>query len=170
MPSPTPSSTNNWIEAFKALAPIGTWILVIVGWAFVRWDNNRREDRRDVKARIDSLIKDVRSLEDKAYEYYQTDPATDVLLLEMGMKRDQDALDARLGHLRKSSVRFQEVHLLSVYWRVLTGSPFAQSNRPKMAPGDPKFKEISSASNDLISYLEDEYDLLYTAKAKKRKP
>lgn len=162
------SVTSDWVEAFKAFAPIGTWTLVIVGWLFVRSDNNRREDRRDVKNRIDALIKDIRALEKDAYTYYQTDPTTDVLLLEVEMKRSQNALDARLSHLKKTSSGFQDPHSLSVFWMAVTGSPFEQANRPQMTPKDRKLEEISSAANDLVGYLEAEYDLLYITKKKKK--
>ena len=53
----------------------GTWLIVIIGWFFVDWKNNRRELRKEKRALIDKINVDLNSIEKIAVEYHQNDHA-----------------------------------------------------------------------------------------------
>ena len=53
----------------------GTWLIVVVGWFFVDWKNNRRELRKEKRALIDKINVDLNSIEKIAVEYHQNSHA-----------------------------------------------------------------------------------------------
>ncbi|SJM92555.1 hypothetical protein [Crenothrix polyspora] len=48
-----------------------TYALVIAGWFFVDWRNNKRELRKEKRSLIDRTHVDINSIESKAVEYHQ---------------------------------------------------------------------------------------------------
>jgi len=140
------------------VAPIVTWSLVIGGWLFVRSDNNKRENRREIRSILDAIIKEIKDLEDSGWDYYQK-PSDDPEAIKLGvsMKRNKALLEDRIGHLAKTTGRFTSLEKLSKFGDELTGGDYEQNSRQVRTIKDRKFLEISTAANDLITYLEDEY-------------
>lgn len=46
------------------------WLLVAVGWIVVNWQNNSREKRKEVRAKIDSIKKSIDDVEDLAIAHH----------------------------------------------------------------------------------------------------
>lgn len=161
------ADTNPYITFFAAIAPAGSWILVITGWYFVRRDNNRREDRHERRNALDVIIQDIKNLESKAVDYYMQPINSMSPRMEVDIIRDQSALERRIARLAKMSTHmtgFSGQKELSDFGKHLTGSPFQDSTRVALDAKNRKFLEISSAALDLIRYLEDEYDRLHPHK------
>lgn len=65
---PGPSAANSTVM----YAPI-TWLIVIVGWMVINDQNNKRETRKEIRARIDIVRKWIESAEIKAIEYHTSE-------------------------------------------------------------------------------------------------
>jgi hypothetical protein len=165
MPDPTPME-KLLTEVIGGTVSLVTWGLVVGGWFFVRKDNKEREDRRDLRNSIDSITIEILDLQKCAYDYYCMDQGPNAELLELEMKRRQAALEKRVERLKRPDYHFHSVAELSDYAKRVTGGTFELATRQKVPVKDRKLLEISSAANDLIGYLEAEYDALYTHKGK----
>lgn len=169
---PVQATPPAWLQPLVQL--IATTV-VMGGWFFVSRDNNKREDRKYLRSTIDSIISDIKSLEQKAYSYYtSSNEEASKNLIPTEIKRDIDMLDFRLGLLKSTYSRankwwykrkifplFQDLEKRSQYRRNLTGGDFEQANREKCEASNRKLLEISYAAKELISELEAQYATLY---------
>jgi hypothetical protein len=146
---------NDWIEVLKAVGPVGSWILVIVGWAIVKSDNNARQQRKEIRERLDSLIYLITDIEKDSFEYYLLDA--------------QEAKSAGLAVSLKAKLRklATDIHILCDinpsyhcssklidFRQSISANDFETLSRLKLSRHHRRFSEISSAAVDLISSLE----------------
>ena len=167
-------SQINWTTMSKDLEQLVTWILIIGGWMFVRRDNNRREDRHELRSMIDSLTEDITSLEQKAIEYYVNDASDEtgkekVERLQMEILRDQDVLEFRIKHLKRTTGQFQTLDGPRLFRNAVTGGDFEESIRKKRPYTDAKLGSISLYSKALIEELEAEYVNIYRREKRNQK-
>lgn len=54
-------------------APIFALVIVIIGWCVTNHQNNQREERKEIKAAVDALVKIIDSTTILAIEYYSND-------------------------------------------------------------------------------------------------
>jgi len=156
------------MQTFQALAPIVAWLLVIGGWILVRHDNNARENRHELRSKIDDMIKDIQELEISTHEYYMANADDKTPLAQVAIKRKQTSLEKRVNRLKTSSVGFQDLKTISDYRNELTGGDFEQLDRRAKDSSNKKMMEISLAASALIDYLESEYERLYIKKPVKK--
>lgn len=142
------------LVVLKIIAPVVPWLLVVVGWYIARHDNNQREDRHELRSIIDTITKDINTLEDKAYDYYLQAQSDEAIRLQVKILNDQQALIARIQRLRHWDERFRDQESLFTFRSALTGGDFAQSDRPSRIADDDVLKEVSFASKNLIEQLE----------------
>jgi hypothetical protein len=143
-------------SVLKALGPIGSWILIIIGWKVVSRDHNQREDRKDVRALINNLGTLVRAIEEKAHRYYLQGGATaGAQTLSMEIRRDFKRLAGDLGRLKKlcGSVDFK--FDLIAFRQAVSGGDFDVKKRSACTPDSTKLSDVSSAADSLLSILED---------------
>ncbi len=159
MPLPLPPPTG-FLDDLKAFEPVISWVLIIGGWLFARNDNNKRENRHELRGTIDAITVDIHALEQKAHGYYTTDVDPNTPSLQVEIKRDQDALAARIVQLRTKSY-YQDIPKISAFQTALTGGDFEQANRQKRPASDRKMMEISLAAKELSDELEAEYRKMY---------
>lgn len=146
-------------ECLRIVAPIGSLILVIIGWHFVRADNNKREDRRELRSLLDSIIEDIEKLQAKGFEYYLSGPEdANAVMLQIQLKTGLELLQGRISTIRRlHSKYFIHPEDFVALNRNLTGGDFESSQRVKRPPTDSKFLEIALSSKQLTLYLESEY-------------
>ncbi|WP_143516636.1 hypothetical protein [Pseudomonas sp. 1239] len=49
-----------------------TWILVISGWVIVNWQNNRREDRKEIRAALTAVYSEIEKIQKAAIKYHKS--------------------------------------------------------------------------------------------------
>lgn len=62
---------TNWVEIFVIISQVVTWLMVFFGWVIVDRQHHRREERKEVRAAMDSLEKMLDELEMKSIEFHQ---------------------------------------------------------------------------------------------------
>jgi hypothetical protein len=154
-------------DLLPGLAPIVTWSLVIAGWYWVRHDNNAREDRKELRATINSLNEDIKSLTYKAHAYYLSSQDDASALLEIEILRDQEDIEARVARLRGPNLGFEREEPLARFRQALTGGDFKSASRIRKETSDRIFADTALAARKLTDYLESEYDKRYPRASEK---
>lgn len=154
---PFPVTPPTWVSYMPAVGPALAWLTAVLGWVIVSRDNNKREDRREVRSTLDTIVGAVNALEDKATQYYAMDVSDESRHLEMEIKRDLKVLEAKIKRLAATDPRFQHLQRQSAFHNVLTGGDFEQSARTARPHTDGKMIEIYSEARELIETLETVY-------------
>ncbi|NHQ81148.1 hypothetical protein HA051_06070 [Chromobacterium vaccinii] len=143
---------------FKDLAPLGSWLLILIGWYRVTKENDERQLRKEIKERIDAIGELVDSIEDDSNEYYVTEPTPEAAKLARKIKSNL----AGVGHhLNILSTIDSETYNCSQEFialrKTVTGKQFDSSERSKIEPDDQFFIDISAAAAKLIRKLDRAY-------------
>ena len=130
------------------------WVLVIGGWVIVNQQNNSRETRKEIRARVDSFKKMVDEVEDAAVEHHTV---------------AQDSM--RCAKIKRALTRLSsELHLISVFLsatdssrklirlkQAITLKNFESHRYAPVSPGEPLVSEVGSAADDLRYFIEQCY-------------
>ena len=142
------------------IGPSIAGLLAVIGWFVTNNQNNRREDRKELKFAIDAIIIEIKNLQEKILTYYVSDWDEKSIFLERQIKRDCELLDNHVHRLAKMRTKnFKEVQKLVKYSKILTERPFEQKERAAIKPLESiLLSEISLAANELINELEEKYN------------
>ncbi len=163
MPAASPEVIVHLSTADTIVSAVGsvvTWALVIYGWRVLRSDESKRDDRKELRQTIDTLIADVRIVETKSKQYYMTSPS-ECAVLQDEIISDQDILEARFTHLSKSTQRFQISACVAKFRTLTTGGEFESPSRTIVKADSRKIRDIALAAKEVIFSLEDEYSDIY---------
>ncbi len=152
----------DWVEWAKALAPVGSWVIVIIGWMIVSKDNNKRELRKEIRAQVTEIGRMVDALVKEAAEYYckpGSDPTTVTLALQI--KRDLKRVSMAAQRLRAINAHFDVGDALTELRQHVSGGGFDSAERPPCAPGDHKHYEIADAAANFTDQLERRFAEVY---------
>lgn len=134
-----------------------TWTLVIVGWLIVNWQNNRREDRKEIRAALTKIYSDINDLQQEAINFH-TSKRQD-FNLESKIVLTQGRLTDHLGHLRiRSSSYFTQ---LSAFIDAITLENFQDSKFTRQAISSELVDNIRDTANELEAALENEFSQLF---------
>ncbi|WP_143714424.1 hypothetical protein [Laribacter hongkongensis] len=144
-------------ELFKIISPMGSWILVIIGWFFVRYDNNKRESRKELRNELDSIIILIDKIEEKAREYYKTPPGNSsglALEIKSSIKR----LGMHIKRISDSDKKYEKCkeHLLE-YRIHVTSNDFECSSREPKPESHQIYIEIADSAINLQDALENAF-------------
>jgi hypothetical protein len=158
-------------NTLTTIAPAVGWAIILVGWTLAAKDANNREQRKEIRAHLTSLIADVHAIEERGHEYYSTDGSDpNARTLGMRIKLDLSNLAKNLERLRKSKIGGEDSKRAHIAFRQkLTGGNFDSAFREKASVDDEfrKKLEISSAATDLIDMLERDFFEKYNAYVEK---
>lgn len=81
----------------KGIYYVLSWIVALVGWIVVNQQNNRREERKEIRSALSEIYKIVEDLTDKASKYHQTESpsSTDAAAIKLQLQR----LGQKITHL-----------------------------------------------------------------------
>lgn len=131
---------------FQTLAPLGSWILVILGWVVVNRGNNKREARKEMKAAVDAIIAKSEKISDLAYEYFTTLPSPSNNRLAATIRSELKTLATELANLRKiSDQKICAEHALIGLRQAITSGKFDSADRKAETPDSDVFAEIDEA-------------------------
>ncbi|WP_143514737.1 hypothetical protein [Pseudomonas putida] len=131
-----------------------TWILVVFGWVIVNWQNNRREDRKELRAALTKIYTDISELEKEGIEFHTArnqnyNLASKILLL-------QSKLSEHLTHLRiRRSSYFEQ---FTAFTDSITLENFHDANYSKQAISSTLVENIRFTAMELETALEAEFN------------
>jgi len=134
---------------------IVTIIVTIVGWQVVSRFNDRRELRKEVRARIDSVAKLLEEVELAAHQYYAI-AATAPKAIESGqlIRCKLKQIGSRASDLDKLLPDCRGCTLSVEFRKTVSSADFDQSARLPRALDDPIFMRISNARKLVLDSFE----------------
>lgn len=134
-----------------------TWALVVVGWLIVNWQNNRREERKELRAALSQMYEDIDSLQKKALKYHKS--ISRDLKLETKIIIMQKKLSEHLSFLRLRNSSF--VGEYSNFIDAITLKNFESGAFMQQKQGSPILDSIIDTAIELESALELEFAMLF---------
>jgi len=136
-----------------------TWILVVLGWVIVNWQNNRREDRKEVRAALTKMYSDIAELEKAGILFHTSKSqdynlASDILIM-------QGKLSERLSQLRIRGSSYSNE--LAFFTDSISLENFLDANFVRQSVSSPLVNSIRDTSKELESVLEVEFSNLFRA-------
>lgn len=146
---------SSWLETFRTIAPVGSWVLVIIGWRIVLKDHDKREIRKEIKALIDSAIAKVDTLEDHAVEYFSTTDGGRGSAIAASIRSNLSSIATDIKHVREASKGLidGESQLIALR-QAITSGDFDSASRVAIPESDEMFEDIRSAILAFRSHLQ----------------
>jgi hypothetical protein len=142
-------------ELTQALSPLGSWVIVILGWLVVAKDHAKRERRKEVRALIDRAVTRIRACEEKALEYWQLpDSEAKANALAVSIKALCQTLGSELVILQRECDSEDFGPRLINFRRASMGEDFEVAVRQQCSPGSTKLASITDASCELVEIME----------------
>ncbi|MHB8580511.1 MAG: hypothetical protein ACYDA4_11720 [Ignavibacteriaceae bacterium] len=141
----------NWTQVVGAFGQFVTWILVIVGWVVVNRQHDRRETRKEIRARLNELRDDLCKLEHLAEKYHiwpnhQESSARRIKVL---LKRIGDGVD----QIRLLNRQVHDARLVALRQAITYRNFDTESHRSQDLSG-PLIAGINASVDELINALE----------------
>jgi len=138
------SSSLSWLVAVP-------WGLVAIGWIVANHQNNGRENRKDARAKIDSIRKSIDEVEDYAVQHHTS--AQDLVLC-MKIKRVMARISKEIQVVTVVGMKTDEAQrALTRLRQAATLNNFESSAYVQLAPSDPIVADIGATSDGLRSQL-----------------
>lgn len=146
------SGVLDWV---KALAPVGSWLLVILGWWVVRLDHNRREQRKEIRALIDAVLVGLDILEEQAVRYYTTTDGQNSGALGASIRTGLRRVAMECKHITDATEkRIDCTEPLVAVRQAITAEPFDSINRAPLLEESERLDEIRNRVLDMRSFLQ----------------
>ncbi|WP_374981302.1 hypothetical protein PSGK_09625 [Pseudomonas solani] len=139
------------------ISEIITPMLVIIGWALVNRQNNKREERKELRTSINEIREDIEALENLSIEYHtnscDSNSKSDSILNSL------TKLSRKLGHTRLPKESYLNSYIsLS---ECVTSNNFRTRDFKKQTKNSEFISNIKSASQELQDKLEDSFYKTY---------
>lgn len=145
------------------IAPIIGFLLIVAGWFVVARQNDRREQRKEVRAILNDIRKLVMEIEGRAFEYYRLAPDKS---LEAGtlLKQQLKHVSAQVTSLTHQNSKFDVSALLAGLRKTITGGDFESFMRPPRVQTDPLMNAIALSVQEFLDELERIFATEYSGK------
>lgn len=134
-----------------------TWALVISGWIIVNWQNNRREDRKEIRSALNQIYADIDALQKKSIKYHKSSERN--LKAEAKINIMNRRLSEHLGHLGLRLSSYSEEY--AQFIDSITMENFETTTFTQQKEGDLILDRIRDNSSYLESALENEFSSLF---------
>lgn len=134
-----------------------TWALVIIGWLIVNWQNNRREERKEIRTALTKIFEDIKSLQDEAIAYHTS--ARRNFNLETKIVMMESRLSEHLSYLRIRNSSYTSEY--SEFVDSIMLENFESSAFSRQALSSTIIESIRDTSSELESALELEFSSLF---------
>lgn len=154
MPTNNPQTLFEWLQVLGS-AP--TWIIILIGWIVVNWQNDSRETRKEIRAKLDFIQKLIAEIEDDAYHYH-TDSNNSALARKIKRK-----IESAFGLISEISPFFSSTPTFEMaqFRRSVTLRNFANHDYRQLTENDEILDDIGHAAFDLARALEKQYSQKY---------
>jgi hypothetical protein len=136
-----------------------SWVVIFLGWIVVNYQNNARETRKEIRASLLDLYKQLDTIEDAAFEYHTKagDP-----VIARRLRRDIQQIAPRIIMARRGPMKINYSKPLAAFRKSITFENFDSSKFVAKSPQDPFFDDITGCKRDLIGALESAYNRAYS--------
>lgn len=134
-----------------------TLVTVVLGWIVVNWQNNNREERKEVRSSLSDAVEEIIALEDKAVEYHSADSRS--LEYEREITKRITRLSSRIRHLGIESEGLRRLFIR--FKQSMTLDNFETSRFSKQNPDSEILEMISMHSEQLQDELEAQFSRLF---------
>ncbi|MES9901581.1 MAG: hypothetical protein ABW168_02730 [Sedimenticola sp.] len=134
-----------------------TWLIVIVGWFIVNHQNNNRETRKEILAKLDGTINLINEVEGVAIKFHSGD-------------YDKNISRSILTQIDRISRAIASSHMpmpknmtykVVCFRKSITLLNFDESEHVFKALNDPLFDKIAAETQSLVDAIEDAYAYTY---------
>ncbi|WP_145132499.1 MULTISPECIES: hypothetical protein [unclassified Pseudomonas] len=130
---------------------------VIIGWIIVNWQNNKREERKELRSALSEIVESIELLEDAASRYHQADERNSIMEKEINLKITR--LSAKIRYLRFESQLLNNAFI--ELKKSITLDNFETSHFSKQEPNAEIIESIYYSADSLRDRLEEEFSTLY---------
>lgn len=132
---------------------------MVVGWIVVNWQNNNREERKEVRSSLSEVIDEITELEDLAVEYHTA--AVRSTTNEQDITKKITRLSSKVRHLRLESGKLN--HLFIRFKQSITLDNFETSRFVTQNKDSEILELIGMYSEQLQDELESEFSRSFRA-------
>lgn len=134
-----------------------TLITVITGWIIVNWQNNKREERKELRSSLNEIISSIENLEEDAIRYHTSLERT--VNLEKTITLKITRLSSKIRYLRfeSDSLKRSFIDLK----KSITLYNFETKRFSQQTLESDLVEDINYASDQLKDALENEFSKLY---------
>lgn len=145
-------------EAARVLVP---GLLVIFGWMYVSFDNNRRETRKEKRQYLDRMIVHLDIIERDVNAYYITGDQAEAQKLSSRIDPALMRLEGALSHLKLKDVDGKIINSTVLRDKITNSGSYRVAQKLAMAPDCVAIYQINIAFAELIASLEAAYAKTY---------
>ena len=165
-----------------------TWLLVLLGWTLVNAQNNRREERKELRAALDRLSLRIEKLVALSIKYWQSDVSSESDDTSWEIKRDLDNVEASINRIvrrsemslpwywlrrskRLGAIAAANSNVLTAFdeWAgILTGGDFESAVRMPRSIADDVVTTNVLRANGVVDCLEAAHEAFYGAVGDRR--
>lgn len=145
------------METLNKYTSLITLFTVVLGWLIVNWQNNKREERKELRSSLTDISKNIEGIEDSAITYHTSLART--LPLEKTINLNISRLSSKIRHLRFDS---ENVKLSFIELKKSITLDNFETNRFAQQNSDSEITDsIRLACDKLKDSLEDEFSKHY---------
>lgn len=149
-----PESSRAACEWFYIIAAIIPWVIAVTGWIVVNRDNNKRESRKELRAKVDRVIQDVRSLHSIALKYHTAQHRDELAARQI--RADLKLISNRIFQLRLLNPERASCLIIDLRQRI-TLTNFDTREHTPIDVGSEKVAAIDEVVDALENDLEREF-------------
>lgn len=150
---------EQWMwESARVVVP---GLLVILGWMYVSYDNNKRETRKEKRQFLDRTILFLEDIAEDVVSYYIT--ADQVEAQKLSSKIDPALLriEGALSHLKLKDSSGKVVNAITLRDKITNSGSWRSAQKVALAPDCATIYQINVAFAELIGSLESAYTSTY---------
>lgn len=150
-------AVSNWVSGAPQVV---TWALIVLGWWLVDRRSHRQDFRRETRALMDQLRKDMDALSEKAISYYVSENSDESKKTEMEIKVSIGRVVYAAGFIGQRLDIDMTEHLSQLMGSV-TGRDFESSGRVKLAYDDECLLDIALKTKNVLEKIDQGFAARY---------
>jgi hypothetical protein len=128
------------------------WLLIVVGWMIVNYQNNVRETRKEARAMADAAKKTAIEVSSKAVDFFTSADASGLAL-----KSSLELLEIELERFPLFSAGSKLLVCFTAFAEVITGDDFESRDRSVKEPTSPEINAVFRTRNELLAEIERQF-------------
>ncbi len=139
-----------------------TWFLVVAGWLFVSWNNDRRARRIEIRSLVNEAIALTQEMERCAHAYWmKKGDESNSQHLGVEIIRGLNRLARIINTLKRHNDAFGVDDKMKIFRQSITLGDFDSKTRLAVFAGDKRISDITEAAFDLTEEIEKRFEQIY---------
>lgn len=152
------SQTAECPSLLNEISPVVAWSLVVLGWLIINRQHNRRETRKELRAQLDQVCKEIADVEHKATNYHLALTCDHALGRDIKIRLKRLGRSLKLLDLGKNRARN---HRFVRFRQALTLKNFDTAHHEQQQIDSNLLDEIAIETENLVFFLEEEFSKKY---------